>query len=426
MGEEGPSSTRDALVDRVRDVGVEIDRLFVALTELPYAEGDAAAVQAMVDAVAAILPGHAVGACLVGAAVPIEDLMTAGRAVEQRVFQRVPAHTDAGAARALGIDPTRLFPGYGFERVFEVGNGAAGSTLHLATDDPSLEDDGSPAAHVGIRTASALGHVLTQARAHTAAHRARSELRALESQVMQADKLASFGQIAAGLVHELNNPLTSIVAYTDYLIKKALVQGDAVEKDDMERLRRIGESANRMLRFTRDLVSYARPSSEVAVPVVLHGVIDRALAFCEHVLAEAGATVDRRYGVGVLTVRGMPEQLTQVFVNLVTNACHAVAAKGGCIVVETCLVDTRVDARTYPRAGEGRIRVVVRDDGHGIAVENLPHVFAPFFTTKREGRGTGLGLSIVRNIVHAHGGTIRAESGPDAGSVFTIELPVGR
>src|SRR5262249_43411216 len=151
--------------------------------------------------------------------------------------------------------------------------------------------------------------------------------RALEVHAIQADKLASFGQIAAGMVHELNNPLTSIVAYTDYLLRKLVSRGGdgpygAVEADDIERLRRISDSANRILRFTRDLVTYARPSSEVPVPVVLHNAIDQAIAFCEHVIDAAKARVVRRYGPNVLTIRGMPEQLAQVFVNLITNACH--------------------------------------------------------------------------------------------------------
>ena len=171
-------------------------------------------------------------------------------------------------------------------------------------------------------------------------------------------------------------------------------------------------------RFTRDLVSYARPSSDVAVPVVLHGVIDQALAFCEHVIAEAGATIERKFGADVLTVRGMPERLTQVFVNLVTNACHAVGSEGragGRIVIATQAI-----------AGGRRVRIVIEDTGHGILPEHIEQVFAPFFTTKGQGRGTGLGLSIVRNIVDAHGGSIKVESCAPGGTKFTLELPAGR
>ncbi len=412
MREEAPSSVSEV---QLRELDGPIDLLFLAVARLPYEDGDAATVQALVDNVGAILPGHAIGACLVGAAVPMDDDAGSHARLHQRVFQCVPS---SDRARLAGIDPTRLFPGYAYERVFDLGGEAVGSTLHLATDDPSIEDDRSTTAHVAHRAAVALSHALDHARAHSATRRAQRELRAVESQIIQADKLASFGQLAAGLVHELNNPLTSIVAYTDYLIRKALARTEPIDADDMERLRRISESANRMLRFTRDLVSYARPSSDVAVPVVLHGVIDQALAFCEHVIAEAGATIERKFGADVLTVRGMPERLTQVFVNLVTNACHAVGGDGragGRIVIATQAI-----------AGGRRVRIVIEDTGHGILPEHIEQVFAPFFTTKGQGRGTGLGLSIVRNIVDAHGGSIKVESSAPGGTKFTLELPAGR
>jgi C4-dicarboxylate-specific signal transduction histidine kinase len=167
-----------------------------------------------------------------------------------------------------------------------------------------------------------------------------------------------------------------------------------------------------MLRFTRDLVTYARPSSEVAVAVTIHNVIDQALAFCEHVLAEAGATVERRFAHEIPAVRGMPAQLVQVFVNLVTNACHAMQHGAGKLVITTNLSD---DGHS--------VVIFVDDNGHGIDQEHMPHIFAPFFTTKGEGRGTGLGLSIVKNILDNHEGEIRAERLFVGGTRFVLRLP---
>ena len=206
------------------------------------------------------------------------------------------------------------------------------------------------------------------------------------------------------------------MAYSDYLIRKAIDRdGSTVghDDDDVERLRRISESANRMLRFTRDLMSYARPSSAVLGPVVVHAVIDQAIAFCEHVLAGANMTVERRYGSDVLMVRGVGEQLVQVFVNLLTNASQAAPQRGGWVEVATS-----VDAAAR------RVRIEVRDNGAGIPAENLTHVFAPFFTTKGDRHGTGLGLSIVRSIIAGHDGDIRVESQQGEGAVFVLELPV--
>jgi signal transduction histidine kinase len=159
-------------------------------------------------------------------------------------------------------------------------------------------------------------------------------------------------------------------------------------------------------------VSYARPSSELAVPVVVHNVIDQAVAFCEHVISGAGATIERRYADDVRTLRGMPEQLTQVFVNLVTNACQALPNEGGVI---------RITTRAM--VAKARIAIVVEDNGHGISAAELLHIFKPFFTTKRDGGGTGLGLSIVKSIVDRHGGTIHVDSNKPGGTSFTIELP---
>jgi signal transduction histidine kinase len=199
------------------------------------------------------------------------------------------------------------------------------------------------------------------------------------------------------------------VAYTDYLSKRAEARAD---KDDLERLRRVSESANRMLRFTRDLVTYARPSREEPVPFTITTVIDQALAFCEHVVDQVGVSVQRAYAATNAEVRGMPEQLAQVFVNLVTNACHAMPEAGGKLVLRTAF------------EGDSQVRVQVEDNGHGILDQHLSQIFVPFFTTKGEGRGTGLGLSIVRNIVDNHRGQIWAERIDGGGTRFVITLPL--
>jgi two-component system NtrC family sensor kinase len=401
--------TRSATRPRIPDIvpAAWLDRLLAAVLDLPLPGGELAVVEAMVDAVAGILPRYAVGACFV-------PEPGAGRR-EQHVVRRLP---EAAVEAPAGVDPTRVFPGFAHEHVAPIPGSTTGSTLHVASDDDDLDRHASAAVQVIERAALALGRALSHARAMALLSGAQRDVRALEARMVQADKLATFGQIAAGVVHELNNPLTSIVAYSDYLIRKALGRahdgggGAGVEGDDVERLKRISESANRMLRFTRDLVSYARPSTGVAGPVVLHGVIDQAVAFCEHLLLAADVQVERRYGADVLTVRGVGEQLVQVFVNLLTNACHAAPPRGGRVVLSTAL-----------EGAARRVVIVVEDNGTGIAPEHLPHIFVPFFTTKGAEHGTGLGLSIVKSIVESHDGAIRAESDPGRGTRFVIELP---
>lgn len=379
-----------------------LDRLVVAACEMPASSGEASVVEFLVQKLSEIFPEHGVGACFVPlpTSTSTPDLAPA----EQRLFKYVP---EGEEGRAVGMDPTRLFPGFRYERVLDVEAGS--TTLHLASDDAQVQDDNSPFMHVVRRAVLAMSKGLQNARLHQRATADASELRALSSHMMQAEKLASLGQLAAGVVHELNNPLTSIVAYTDWLIRKQGPQGDP---DSLERLRRISESSSRILRFTRDLVAYARPSSEVPVLVSIQNVIEQALAFCEHVLAEHGATVERAFGEQIPPVKGMPEQLAQVFVNLFTNACHAMPKIGGHLKVKTLTT-------------EGRIVVAVEDNGHGIAAEHMAAIFTPFFTTKGDGRGTGLGLSIVRNIMDNHSAEIRAEKSDDGGARFLLSFPAG-
>lgn len=397
-----------------------LDRLVVAACEMPVASGEAAVIEFLVQALSEIFSDCGVGACFV----PLQASSSAAnhKPAEQRLFKYVP---EGEEGRAVGMDPTRLFPGYRYERVLDVTGRPPASTstgrasiepsseegtvtLHLASDDPQIEIDDSPMMHVVRRGSLAMNRGIATARVHARATADANELRALSSHMVQAEKLASLGQLAAGVVHELNNPLTSIVAYTDWLIRKQGADGD---NDSLERLRRIGESSTRILRFTRDLVAYARPSSEVPVTVSVHNVVEQALAFCEHVLAEHRAHVERRFAVYLPRVRGMPEQLAQVFVNLFTNACHAMPKSGGRLVVSTELCE------------DGRVAIMVEDNGHGIATEHLSSIFAPFFTTKGEGRGTGLGLSIVRNIVDNHGAEIRAERSNEGGARFVLVFP---
>jgi two-component system NtrC family sensor kinase len=380
-----------------------LDRFLVAVVDLPLASGERAVVEAMVEALASILPGYAVAACF--APEP-----GAGRR-EQLVVKRLPE----GCVEAPGgMDPTRIFPWMAQEHVAPVKGSTAGSTLHVASDEDQLERDSSPAVHLVDRAAVALGRGLTHSRQLGLVSGAQRDARVFEERMIHADKLATFGQIAAGVVHELNNPLTSIVAYSDYLIRKAVAGGPTSTGDaeDVERLRRISESANRMLRFTRDLVHYARPSGSVAGPVVLHGVIDQAVAFCEHVLAASSMRVEKRYGADVMAVRGVGEQLVQVFVNLLTNASQAAAAEGAVVVVTTSL-----------DVAERRVTIQVEDNGSGIKPEHAGEVFAPFFTTKGDHHGTGLGLSIVKSIVESHEGDIRVVCEPGHGACFVVDLP---
>jgi len=237
----------------------------------------------------------------------------------------------------------------------------------------------------------------------------RTEVHELEGQVIHVEKLATLGQLAAGIVHEINNPLTSISVYSEYLLNKLTRTG--AEPADLKRVERIMRSADRIVSFTRNLLSYARPSKEEANPVALNEIVEEAIGFCEHLIREAQVTVVREYGDDLPKVIAVPGQLHQVFVNLITNACNAAHEEGGHVRVSTCL------------HGHDRIQIEIEDDGVGIRAAELERVFEPFFSTRRKGTGTGLGLSIVKNIIEDHQGTIEIRSEVARGTTVLVTLP---
>jgi signal transduction histidine kinase len=351
------------------------------------------------DNVSLLFPSCALGICVV----------QAGRA-EPVVVHRFPPGMRPSPER----DPTRLFPSFAEERIIELldGSGTTGSTFHVARE--SAHEPLSPLRReMAEQAASVLGAALGRLRVYARAEASVRNFHRLQEQVIQTEKLASLGQIVAGVVHELNNPLTSIIAYSDYLTKKLTRGADVDLSEDVERVRRIGEAAERILKFTRDLVAYARPTGDARGPVALDEVVERALLFCEHEFADGQVEVERDYTEALPAIAGIPGQLTQVFVNLFTNAAHAMGEAGGVL---------RVSIRSADSGAS--LRIEVSDTGGGIPTEAMPQIFEPFFTTKTDGRGTGLGLSIVRGILDAHGGTIQVSSAEGQGTRFTLTLPV--
>jgi signal transduction histidine kinase len=374
-----------------------LSRLLTLSCELPIEDGPEAVTTAIIDAVASMLPEHAFG-------VSLDEAVDPNKPGSARILRSSPQ----GPRISISPPPERIFTEYARERVIAIDAERQGIRLHIASDDASTLKDGTPV-HLLVKR---VGHILASALRTTRLVSAKGrESLELKGQIIQSEKLASLGQIAAGVVHELNNPLTSIVGYSDYLRAKA--ERDKSDPNDVERLRRIGEAAARILRFSRDLMAYARPSIEPPSPVTVHAVVDQALVFCEHLFTQGGVRVARHFSGDMRPVLGVRDQLTQVFVNLFTNACHAMEAHGGTLAVS---IETDPLRRS--------MKIVVGDTGQGIEAETLKHIFDPFFTTKTEGRGTGLGLSIVRNIVLLHGGSIAVESAPRQGTTFSLELPL--
>ncbi len=225
--------------------------------------------------------------------------------------------------------------------------------------------------------------------------------------VMESERLAVVGQLAADVAHELNNPLQGIVTYSHLLLEK-------MEPDDARRsaVEKIANQAARCTTIIRGLLDFSRPQKPHKRPADLPTVIDECLALVEDRVVFHNIEVVRRYEADLPATVMDPAQMQQVFMNLIINAAEAMYGTGRLTV--TAQLDTE---RRVLRAG-------FQDTGHGIGEEDMARIFDPFFTTKEVGHGTGLGLAISFGIVREHGGTITVESEEAAGTTFTIELPV--
>jgi signal transduction histidine kinase len=231
-------------------------------------------------------------------------------------------------------------------------------------------------------------------------------VRSLQAAAEHAERLAGIGRLVAGVVHELNNPLTAVNMYSDALVEKLGHGGH--DPADVEKLRAIQEAGQRIQRLARDLVAYARPAGARTEPVELAGVIEEAARLAKPALKERAAFLEKRV-LPSPPVEGSRASLVQVVVNLVTNAARAVP-DGGHVTVSLA-----------PDGGE--VRLVVEDDGAGMAPEVAARAFEPFFTT-RPAQGIGLGLPIVQGIVERHGGTVALETAPGKGTKVRVTLPV--
>jgi PAS domain S-box-containing protein len=237
------------------------------------------------------------------------------------------------------------------------------------------------------------------------------ELRDKQQQLVQASKLASIGELASGVAHELNNPLNNIGLF----IGNAL---DQLEDGpiDLPRLRRTLEATVQQVKKSADIIThlriFARTSVKQSEPVDMHAVIRSAASLVEAQLRLRNVHLSLELCPGRPIVLGNAIQLEQVLINLLTNARDAVERVADkCITIRSAIGDAHVD-------------VMVRDTGAGISPEHQGRIFDPFFTTKDVGKGTGLGLSISYGIIHEHQGWITVESESEKGTTFTIHLPL--
>ncbi|MGI9104193.1 MAG: PAS domain S-box protein [Terriglobales bacterium] len=229
----------------------------------------------------------------------------------------------------------------------------------------------------------------------------------LQAKLMHTEKMAAVGQLVSGVAHEVNNPLTAVLGFTDLLLENPDVPAPA--KED---LRVILQEAQRTKQIVQNLLSFARQMPPQRDAVQLNIILRRTLALRSYDFSSHGVDVVERLDENISDIVGDPHQLQQVFLNILNNAYDAVRETGR---------PGRIEIST--QSGGGFIAVMFRDNGPGIAYPD--RIFDPFFTTKEVGKGTGLGLSICYGIVREHGGEILCHNNPEGpGATFTVRLPV--
>ncbi|MEK6671634.1 MAG: ATP-binding protein [Nitrospirota bacterium] len=304
------------------------------------------------------------------------------------IADRNPAAPGLERARELGISVTTDVPDL-------ISNHGAGLILDV-TGDPKMETylhgHKPPAADILGGSASHLLWTLIQ-------HESK-----LEAELLQSEKLAGIGSFAAGIAHDINNPLQLILGLAENLTEERDLT--AVHEQAHE----IIEAVKRTSAICRDLTRYSRrasPHEDVLVPV--NGKLDEALKIARYASSFHDIEMIKQYQPDA-AVKGNPDELLHVLVNLITNAVHAMEHSGGTLTIETTVHDGQVDIR-------------ISDTGSGIAPDKIPEIFEPFFTTKAPGKGTGLGLYNVKTIVNKMHGTIAVDSRIDQGTTFTLTFP---
>jgi signal transduction histidine kinase len=232
---------------------------------------------------------------------------------------------------------------------------------------------------------------------------------AAESKLIQTTKLAAVGEMAAGVAHELNNPLTTVVGFSELVLDS--LPSDAPQKSDLEVVLR---EARRARDVVRRLLDFSRQSETIRIRADVNEIVQDVLALMQHLFQINGITIETGFESHLPWVMIDRNQMKQVFLNLFHNALNAMP-DGGILNVSSGL---------QMRYGQSHVCIAIKDTGIGISPDNLPRIFEPFFTTRADSGGTGLGLSVTYGIVTEHGGSIEVESTQSEGSTFKVFLPV--
>jgi len=225
-------------------------------------------------------------------------------------------------------------------------------------------------------------------------------------QLAYSEKMAELGQLAVGVIHELNTPLSVIAAATQLIMRE-----DGMPEHVLELLERIGSEAQRLSQMSRSILTFGRIDKGFAGEADINLVIRDVLQLLVYEIQKRSVSVSQKLDHGIPILLHDSGRLKQVFINLVMNALHAMES-GGTLSVTTSVT------------GKGECEIKVSDTGHGIPEKDIEYIFEPFYTTKEAGQGTGLGLFVTREIIHAMNGSINVVSNKGEGTCFTLSLPI--
>jgi signal transduction histidine kinase len=238
--------------------------------------------------------------------------------------------------------------------------------------------------------------------------KAEEERKEMEERMLQADKLASLGRLGAGVAHEINNPLSLILGYTNMLRKKYPHSGQTKQDLDI-----VSNNAQLCKKIVEDLLNFSRQTKTIRVPTDINAALDSALVQTEETMRGGGISVIRDYDPSLPSLAADEDKLKRIFTNLIMNAFQAMQPEG------------RLTVHTSHDKEQNGVRIVFSDTGSGIPAEIRGKIFEPFFTTKPPGKGTGLGLAVSYGLVKEHKGELSVISEQGKGSSFTLWFPLG-
>ncbi len=245
------------------------------------------------------------------------------------------------------------------------------------------------------------------------------ELKRAREEVVRSEKLSSLGRLAAGVAHEVGNPIGAVLGYTNLLVDHVADNAEATDY-----LGRIEKEVTRINAIVRELLDFSRPSPSESAPLDVNALVTESTSFLARQSLMASIKIETELEQGIGMVWADANQLKQVLINLMLNARDAMEEGGGSLIIFSRRVTPKTNGTSSDRHLTDFIEISVSDTGKGLATTELDKIFDPFYTTKPPGKGTGLGLAISLRIIEAFGGSIRVESTEGKGSTFTVELPV--